>query len=558
MNEKNSNKVLNVRKLTTVFHNGNEVTTAVHQVYFDLYKGEMLGIVGESGSGKSVTAYSILQLLNSKKSEITGSVLFQAQDEFTEMLALREEEMRGYRGKKIALIFQEPMSSLNPTMKCGKQVDEMLELHTSLNASQRKAKILELFSKVKLPEPERIYNSYPHLLSGGQIQRVVIAMAVSSNPEIIIADEPTTALDVTVQKEILDLLIALRKEIDTSIIFISHDLQLVRKFCDRIIVMHRGKIVEKGTTKEIFESPQQAYTKGLIACRPQGNFDKARLPTVEDYITQVDPQQQKTYDPNFGEVVLEVKGVKKYYVSKKNWYGRAIEFTKAVDDVSFYIKEREILGIVGESGCGKSTLGKLIGRIIEPDQGDILFNGDNIFSYKNEKLKAYRRACQLIFQDPYGSLNPRMKIGDAILEPILCHKLMSKSKGKDYVNELLLKTGLSESHYQRYPHEFSGGQRQRIAIARALAVKPKLLLCDECISALDVSVQAQIINLLLDLRESEGLSIFFIAHDLAAVRFISDRILVMNNGKVVESGDAVAIYENPTHPYTQKLIESIL
>jgi len=558
MNEKNSNKVLNVRKLTTVFHNGNEVTTAVHQVYFDLYKGEMLGIVGESGSGKSVTAYSILQLLNSKKSEITGSVLFQAQDEFTEMLALREEEMRGYRGKKIALIFQEPMSSLNPTMKCGKQVDEMLELHTSLNASQRKAKILELFSKVKLPEPERIYNSYPHLLSGGQIQRVVIAMAVSSNPEIIIADEPTTALDVTVQKEILDLLIALRKEIDTSIIFISHDLQLVRKFCDRIIVMHRGKIVEKGTTKEIFESPQQAYTKGLIACRPQENFDKARLPTVEDYITQVDPQQQKTYDPNFGEVVLEVKGVKKYYVSKKNWYGRAIEFTKAVDDVSFYIKEREILGIVGESGCGKSTLGKLIGRIIEPDQGDILFNGDNIFSYKNEKLKAYRRACQLIFQDPYGSLNPRMKIGDAILEPILCHKLMSKSKGKDYVNELLLKTGLSESHYQRYPHEFSGGQRQRIAIARALAVKPKLLLCDECISALDVSVQAQIINLLLDLRESEGLSIFFIAHDLAAVRFISDRILVMNNGKVVESGDAVAIYENPTHPYTQKLIESIL
>ncbi len=548
--------LLQVKNLQTSFVNQGKIFKAVKGIDFSISKGEILGIVGESGSGKSVSAYAILKLLPQKSSKISGQILFSS-EESVDLNTLSESEIRHYRGNKIAMIFQEPMSSLNPTMKCGAQVLEMILLHTNLNKIEAKQKVISLFEKVRLPDPERIYNAYPHQISGGQIQRVMIAMAVSADPDILIADEPTTALDVTVQKEILELLREIQSELGTATIFISHDLSLVKKLCNHVLVMYKGQLVEQGTAQEIFNNPKQDYTKGLIACRPQNNFGNYRLPTVQDFMDGKKMDQQIVEKIEFGSEILKVNNLKKWYPKEKNWRGKPLSYTKAVDGVSFNLKEKEILGIVGESGCGKSTLGKMLANLLAPDSGKIFFKETDISTYEKRELKSFRRNIQMIFQDPYGSLNPRMRIGDAIGEPVIAHRMVEKSKVKNYVCELLEKTGLDSAHYDRFPHEFSGGQRQRIVIARALALKPKLLICDECISALDVSVQAQIINLLLDLRRDMDLSMIFIAHDLAATRFISDRILVMNDGVIAEIGDADEVYLNPKNAYSKRLLAAV-
>lgn len=547
------NKILEVNHLNTSFKSGNAETKAVIDLSFDLYPGEILGIVGESGSGKSVSVLSLMKLLPQNRIVSKGQILFKGE----EINALSEEEIRSYRGKKMAMIFQEPMSSLNPTMKLGKQVAEMLELHSDLSKSEIKEKVLELFTKVKLPNPLRLYDAYPHQASGGQLQRVMIAMAISVNPDILIADEPTTALDVTVQKEILELIKSIQVESGTATIFISHDLSLIKEICDRVIVMYKGSVIESGSVKEIFENPQQAYTKGLIACRPQQNFQLNRLPTVEDFLNGIVSIEPKKLRIRSEEKILEVKHIKKYFPAKKNWLGKVIEYTKAVDDVSFSIRKGEILGLVGESGCGKSTLGKIVSRLLSPDEGEITFEGKVVTSLSGSELREFRKSVQMIFQDPYGSLNPRMKVGASIMEPMLSHKLASKFDAKEKVVQLLEQTGLKAEHFDRYPHQFSGGQRQRISIARALSLSPKLLVCDESISALDVSVQAQIINLLLDLRDRIGVTILFIAHDLAAVRFISDQVAVMYDGKIVEMGKSEIVYNNPQNNYTKKLLSAV-
>ena len=382
-------------------------------------------------------------------------------------------------------------------------------------------------------------------------------MAISAKPDILIADEPTTALDVTVQKEILELIKAIQKAEGTATIFISHDLTLVKQLCDRVIVMHNGLVVESGTTQEIFKNPQKPYTKGLIACRPKENFHLDRLPTVEDFLQDTVSLTPKKLRERNDEEVLQVNSVKKYFSAKKNWYGKVIEYTKAVDDVSFTIHKGEILGLVGESGCGKSTLGKIVSRLITPDEGQIFFKGKEVTNIIGNELRDFRRNVQMIFQDPYGSLNPRMKIGQAIVEPIISHGLMSNKQAKERAIELLEQTGLLADHFERFPHQFSGGQRQRISIARALSLNPSLLVCDESISALDVSVQAQIINLLMDLRDELDVTILFIAHDLAAVRFISDQVAVMYNGKIVEIGKPEVVYNNPQNEYTKKLLSAV-
>ncbi len=544
--------ILQIENLRTSFGTEGEGFTAVNGINFELFEGEILGIVGESGSGKSVTTLSLLRLLSSKNTKIEGKALFENDD----LLNLTEEELRKVRGGKISMIFQEPMSSLNPTMKLGLQVREMLDLHTDLSKEDAKKEVLQLFEKVQLPDPERLYNAFPHQASGGQLQRVMIAMAVSTNPKVLIADEPTTALDVTVQKEIIALLKEVQKQFNTATIFISHDLHLIRNICDRVMVMKDGSLIESGPVQQIFFRPKENYTKALIASRPSQNFHLSRLPTVEDFEAGVKPMERSQRKIVSDRVIFECSGLKKYFPAKTDWLGRVKTYTKAVDDVNLKLHKGEILGLVGESGCGKSTLGRLFSKLIEPDDGSIIFEGQDITTLKKDALRKFRRTVQMIFQDPYSSLNPRMKIGEAILEPILAHGLMNKSQGKERVAELLTKTGLEPEHFDRFPHEFSGGQRQRISIARALSVEPKVLICDECIAALDVSVQAQIVNLLLDLNEKEGLSMLFIAHDLDVVRFISDNLAVMLNGKIVEYGDAKSVYESPSKDYTKKLLEA--
>jgi len=545
--------ILEIKDLNTSFRQPEGQNLVVQDLSLTLRKGEILGIVGESGSGKSVTVLSVLKLLPNKLTTIKGEINFDNQN----LVELNEDEIRRFRGNRISMIFQEPMSSLNPTMRLGLQVQEMIEMHTPLRGEQAKQKVLELFKKVKLSDPERFYRSYSNQASGGQLQRVMIAMAISANPEILIADEPTTALDVTVANEILNLLKSIQKELNTATIFISHDLHLVKNLCDHVMVMKDGKVMEAGTTSEVFKNPQNPYTKGLLNCRPQANFHLDRLPTVEDYLKDEVSTDLKKSERVFNELILEGKNLKKYFPLKKNWLGKSVTFTKAVDDVSIQIHKGEILGLVGESGCGKSTLGKILSNQLTPDSGTVDYEGHDILNLRGEDLRKHRTNIQMIFQNPFDSLNPRMRIGQAILEPMLCHNLYPRPEAEIKVQELLLKTGLLPEHYSRYPHEFSGGQRQRISIARALSISPKILICDESIAALDVSIQAQIINLLLDLRDDLNLSILFISHDLASVRFICDNIAVMYDGKIVELGQASQVYEAPAHPYTQKLLESV-
>lgn len=529
---------------------------------FSLQANEILGIVGESGSGKSITSLALMGLLPKGVVQVTeGAIHFESKN----ITALPDKEMRTIRGKEIAMIFQEPMSSLNPSLKCGYQVEEILKEHTSLSAAERKALVISLFEKVKLPNPEKIFNRYPHEISGGQKQRVMIAMAIACKPKVLIADEPTTALDVTVQKEIILLLKELQQETGMSIIFISHDLSLVSEIANRVLVMYRGDIVEQGNTTDIFRNPQHTYTKALISSRPSLDVRLRRLPTIHDYLqgnvdaSEVTPQQRREHlDKLYSQPpLLEVINVEKEYVSSAGLFGKEVKF-KAVDDVSFKIYEGETLGLVGESGCGKSTLGNAILQLDKATSGKILYRGRDLTKLSPSEIRSLRKEIQIIFQDPYSSLNPRLTVGRAIMEPMQVHKLYGNEKERKIkAIEILNRVGLGEEHFNRYPHEFSGGQRQRIGIARTIALQPKLIVCDESVSALDISVQAQVLNLLNELKENFGFTYIFISHDLAVVKYMSDQVVVMNKGKIEEMNEADALYSNPQQEYTKKLIAAI-
>lgn len=558
----NNQKLLSVENLTISFKREKEFIPVVHQLTYELYENEILGIVGESGSGKSVSSLAIMGLLPSAISKIAnGSIVFEGKD----ISLLSDQEFQKIRGNEIAMIFQEPMSSLNPSMKCGMQVAEILEIHTSLSKKEIKNQVISLFEKVKLPNPEELFSKYPHQISGGQKQRVMIAMAIACKPKILIADEPTTALDVTVQKEIIQLLKELQRETKMSILFISHDLSLVSEIANRVLVMYKGQIVEQGIAKEIFEKPQHNYTKALIASRPSLDFRLKRLPTIQDFLKESfkseivsaeerNKNQLKIYSKL---PLLEVKNIGKDYFSSVGLFGKQHSF-KAVNEVSFKIYEGETVGLVGESGCGKSTLGNAILQLDKATSGQILYKGNDITNLNKEDIRKLRKEIQIIFQDPYSSLNPRIPIGKAIMEPMKVHGLFANdAERKAKTIEILERVGLGESFFNRYPHEFSGGQRQRIGIARTIALQPKLIVCDESVSALDISVQAQVLNLLNELKENFGFTYIFISHDLAVVKYMSDQVLVMNKGKIEEIADADELYAHPKSEYTKKLIEAI-
>lgn len=540
-------------------------TTAVKNISLEVNRGEIVAIVGESGSGKSVTSLSILQLLPAPPARYTaGSIFFSADGASrVNMLEQSDAQLRTLRGHRIAMIFQEPMTSLNPVFTCGFQVMEAIRRHQRVSTVEAKARTLELFEKVKLPNPALLMDRYPHQLSGGQKQRVMIAMAMSCNPSLLICDEPTTALDVTVQKTILQLIRGLQETEKMGVIFITHDLGVVAEVADRAIVMYKGAIVEQGTTKDIFHSPQHPYTKGLLACRPILHKKGERLPVVSDFLEGRNSFVKEITAPPAlhsadGPALLKVENLEVWFPARKTFFGKTLNYVKAVNDVSFSVRKGETLGLVGESGCGKTTLGRSLLRLIDPTGGTIWYNGQNITAIKKDGLKELRQNIQIIFQDPYSSLNPRMTIGDAIVEPMHVHGLhRSNRQRKDWAMEMLQKVDLKPEHFNRYPHEFSGGQRQRIVIARALALGPTFVVCDESVSALDVSVQAQILNLLNDLRKEFDLTTIFISHDLSVVRYISDRILVMNKGMIEEMGNAEDIYSNPQKEYTKQLIASI-
>ena len=554
-------KILDVLGLNISFGENKQKTSVVHDIDFSLYENEILAIVGESGSGKSVTSKAIMGLLQDKNTHIKGRINF----EETSLLSLSSKEFAKLRGNDIAMIFQEPMSALNPSLTCGFQVAEILLHHKKVSASEVKKEVLQLFEKVKLPRPQDMYTSYPHQISGGQMQRVVIAMAIACKPKLLIADEPTTALDVTVQKEILQLLKDLQKQTGMSMLFISHDLALVCELADRVLVMYKGDIVEKGTVKEIFEAPKKSYTKALLGSRPKLDVRYKVLPTIasikdNSFIPQSITSQQraKKHQKIYTKTpLLRVENVAKSYFSKVGVFGQKQEI-KAVNGISFDVFEGETLGLVGESGCGKSTLGKVILQLEKATKGSIFYKGKEITSLKSKDLRSLRKDIQLIFQDPYSSLHPRKIIGQAIIEPMEVHGIgSSKKQRKEKAMELLSRVGLEASYFHRYPHQLSGGQRQRVGIARTIAMEPKLVICDESVSALDISVQAQVLNLLNELKEDFGFTYIFISHDLAVVKYMADQLLVMNKGAIEEIGDADEIYANPVKQYTKKLIDSI-
>ncbi|WP_348680005.1 ABC transporter ATP-binding protein [Flavobacterium coralii] len=554
--------LLQVNQITISARKEGQWLPIVKDSDFVLHQNEILGIVGESGSGKSVTSLAVMGLLPKGVLQVTkGAILFEGKD----IAALPQKELQRMRGNAIGMIFQEPMSSLNPSLKCGYQVAEILKQHTKLSATQIKTEVLSLFEKVKLPEPEKIYNRYPHEISGGQKQRVMIAMAIACKPKILIADEPTTALDVTVQKEIILLLKELQRETGMSIIFISHDLSLESEIADRVLVMYRGEIVEQGNAESIFNNPQHLYTKALINSRPSLDVRLKRLPTIQDYLTgtvnktEVTPEQrQAEHEKLYTQIpLLEIINVEKEYVSSTGLFGKDIKF-KAVNDVSFTIYEGETLGLVGESGCGKSTLGNAILQLDKPTAGTIKYRGTDLSLLSAKQIRELRKEIQIIFQDPYSSLNPRLTVGRAIMEPMQVHKLYKNHRErKAKTLEILNRVGLGAEHFNRYPHEFSGGQRQRIGIARTIALQPKLIVCDESVSALDISVQAQVLNLLNELKENFGFTYIFISHDLAVVKYMSDQVVVMNKGRIEEMNEADALYEHPQKEYTKKLIAAI-
>jgi peptide/nickel transport system ATP-binding protein len=570
--EMDQQKILEVNDLTVVFHHENESTTVIEDVSFSLERGETLGIVGESGSGKSVTALSILRLIPFPEGEIKkGNIFFRdTHGSVSSLLLLSERQMQGFRGKEIGMIFQEPMTSLNPVLTCGFQVTEAMRWHLKISRKEARSRALDWFDEVRLPRPETIFGSYPHQLSGGQKQRVMIAMAMSCHPNLLIADEPTTALDVTVQKTILELMKELQAKHGMSILFITHDLALVSDFAVRILVMYKGKVVEEGKTEKLFRSPSHPYTAGLLKCRPPANKRLKRLPTIMEFLEpgirpiQVPEIETLEERKNRHDVIysrrpiLQVKNLETEFPTHFSFFGKADAFVKAVNCVSFDVYPGETLGIVGESGSGKTTLGRSILQLIKARSGKIVFDGQEIQKLSQKKLRSVRKDLQIIFQDPYSSLNPRLTAGAAIMEPMLVQAQYRNGKErKRKAIELLEMVDLDRSHFSRYPHEFSGGQRQRVCIARTLAVQPRLIICDESVSALDVSIQAQILNLLNNLKNEFGFTYVFISHDLSVVRFMSDRLIVMRNGKIEEIGDADKIYTFPENEYTRLLLGAL-
>lgn len=580
--------LLKVENLFVEFVQTDKTSRVIHDISFSINAGETVAVVGESGSGKSVTSLSIMRLLQEPPARISGKINLISENSSKDLLQLSDKAMCSVRGKDIAMIFQEPMSSLNPVLTCGFQLVEALQVHNKkMSTTDAKKRTLELFERVKLPDPERAFKSYPHQLSGGQIQRVMIAMAISCHPKLLIADEPTTALDVTVQKSILELLNDLKKEFGMSILFITHDLGVVKEIADRVIVMYKGRIVEENTATNIFSNPQHPYTKGLLACKPKMNERPEKLHTVSDYMEvetlhalQGEDDELTFTEKNtalidyklvsdfetaqrFADLVaqkplFEIRNLYIDYPSKKNFWGSPTAYTHAVNNVSFDIYPGETLGLVGESGCGKTSLGRSLINLTPATSGSVKYKGEELTSASAERWRALRRDIQIVFQDPFASLNPRITIGNAILEPLEVHKVLTNNKERrEKVFQLLETVGLLPEHFNRYPHEFSGGQRQRICIARALALNPKFIIFDESVSALDVSVQAQVLNLLTDLRKQFSFTSIFISHDLSVVKFISDRIMVMQRGKIIETQAADALYANPKEKYTQQLIEAI-
>jgi len=554
--------ILSVQNLRVAFTSNTGLNEVLHGISYDLFANEILGIVGESGSGKSVASLAVMGLLPPKKSVVSaGEILFKNDD----LLHYTQTQLEALRGQKIAMIFQEPMSALNPSMRCGTQVEEILLQHTTTTQKAAKAEVIRLFDVVKSPAPSETFEKYPHEISGGQQQRVMIAMAIACKPDILIADEPTTALDVTVQKDIIVLLKTLQEDSKMSVIFISHDLALVSEIADRILVMYKGNIIESGDTKSIFKTPKEDYTKALIGARPTLNSRLKQLPTVSDFLSNTiskstiskSDRAEKHKEIYSQDPLLEVINLEKTYFSNASFFGTKTAF-KAVDSVSFKVYAGETMGLVGESGCGKSTLGKAILQLDKATAGTLNYKGKDITNLSKKELRTLRKDIQIIFQDPYASLNPRITVGKAIMEPMKVHKLFSSDEErKAKTISILEKVGLEASHFDRYPHEFSGGQRQRIGIARTIAVEPKLIICDESVSALDISVQAQVLNLLNALKEDYGFTYIFISHDLAVVKFMSDKLMVMNKGKIEELGEADAIYESPQKAYTKALIEAI-
>jgi len=554
--------LLSIRDLTIDFRTEAGISPGVQAIHLEVDRGEIVALVGESGSGKSITSLSILQLLPMPPAHIkSGQILFTTRDgAVVDLLRQDHLSMEKIRGNEIAMIFQEPMTSLNPVFTCGHQVAEAIRVHQQVSGDAARRQAIQLFEKVRLPDPAGIYSRYPHELSGGQKQRVMIAMAMSNRPSLLICDEPTTALDVTVQKTILELIRDLQQTEHMGVIFITHDLGVVAEIADRALVLYKGQVVEEGSVEDLFRRPQHPYTKGLLLCRPGLHVKGERLPVVSDFLEGRDlsPRLEAHSSQLTADILIRVRDLKVWYPSRKSFLGKVLAYTKAVDNISFDIYKGETLGLVGESGCGKSTLGRALLRLIGPTGGSIAFEGRDMAAYTNQELKKLRSHIQIIFQDPYSSLNPRITIGAAIAEVLKVHgRAATSAQRRQQTIQLLEKVSLSASHYDRYPHEFSGGQRQRIVIARALALQPSFIVCDESVSALDVSVQAQVLNLLNDLKKEFGFTVVFISHDLSVIRYISDRILVMNKGKIEELGEAQTIYDHPQSSYTKKLIAAV-
>lgn len=553
--------ILQVEHLTINVTSNKIQYPVVNDISLVISEGETLGILGESGSGKSVTALSIMRLINPPLAVSRGTITYKNKNIFQ----LTRKEIQDIRGREIAMIFQEPMTSLNPVLTCGFQLAECIKLYSSISGKEAKQRAINLFKEVILPDPGRVYKSYPHQLSGGQRQRVMIAMALCGNPKILIADEPTTALDVTVQKSILDLLQNLQKTYGLSIIFISHDIGVISSLANRIIVMKEGVIVEQNLKDKLLHHPKSLYTKGLLACRPPLDKRPKRLTTVKDSENQ---QDTETKYPETGLPKIK-KSISKQIVllrvnnlnidfQRKNIFNKVVSNTKVLTDVSFHVLQGETLGLVGESGSGKTTIGKTIMQLIDNWSGDICFHDRSLDGIRMKEKRELKRKIQLIFQDPYSSLNPKLMVGKAIMEPLAYYKILERpQEQKDKAIELLKRVGLTEASFYKLPHEFSGGQRQRVVIARALAMNPELLICDESVSALDVSIQAQVLNLLNDLKEQLGLTYIFISHDLAVVKYMSDRIIVLNKGFVEEIQDSDTLFTAPKSSYTEKLISSI-
>lgn len=558
----NNDRVLSVNDLTISF-SGEQKFTAVNNISFSIGKGKTLAIVGESGSGKSLTALSLMGLLPTT-ANISGNIVLNTNDKaYTLSNFKTNNDWQPIRGSETGMVFQEPMSSLNPVMRIGKQLSECILTHQKVSKEEAKKLAIGWLQQVQLPHPEKLYSRYPHELSGGQKQRVMIAMAMCNHPVLLIADEPTTALDVTVQQEVIRLMEYLQQQHNTALIFITHDLALAATIADEVLVMYKGELVEYGAATEVLRSPKHPYTQALLACKPSPDQKGRKLPTVSDFLdadkskASVASERLETVRRVDENNILEVKDLKVWFAEDKDWMGNPTSYFKAVDGVSFELKKGEVLGLVGESGCGKSTISRALIGLLPVHEGQILFNSEDLSNLPHREWARIRRDIQMIFQDPFSSLNPRMTIGDMLMEPMRVHNIVPNRELKKEAQRLLDIVHLPSDALKRYPHQFSGGQRQRIGIARALALRPKLIICDESVSALDVSVQAQILNLLKELQQEFQLSYLFISHDLSVVHYISDRVMVMQAGKIVESGEAGQVLLHPEHVYTQKLVAAI-